>query len=470
MWHADGVKPDAAEVDRLADAAAIVLPALTEWLRFADVTAPARSRTDWQSMLDQPLPKDGAGFEAALSELAKWVVPNGLPVGAPGFTGFITTGPTTSAAVAQLAATVASPQRYAVSAFNLLEAVSLRWLAETCALPSDLTGVYSSGGSTANLLALGAARQAAFERRGVDVARDGLPARTVGAVYASAEAHHTIQRAAGVLGLGREGVRRIPADDRQRMDARILAEVVARDVADGVVPVAIVATAGTTNTGAIDPVDAVADVADRHDVWLHVDGAYGALFVLSRRVRDRLVRCGAADSIALDPHKLLFAPLEAGCLLVRDRESLARAFRFGASYLAADSDPLLVNFMDYGPELSRRFRAFKIWCALRAFGVRAFECAADRALELALYMRDRIRETSAFELMAPVELSSVCLRLRALDDAGNHRVLTTLAAEGTALLGPVRLGGRTGIRCCIANYRTTRADIDLVLERLLRLA
>ncbi len=186
MWHADGVKPDAAEVDRLADAAAIVLPALTEWLRFADVTAPARSRTDWQSMLDQPLPKDGAGFEAALSELAKWVVPNGLPVGAPGFTGFITTGPTTSAAVAQLAATVASPQRYAVSAFNLLEAVSLRWLAETCALPSDLTGVYSSGGSTANLLALGAARQAAFERRGVDVARDGLPARTVGAVYASA--------------------------------------------------------------------------------------------------------------------------------------------------------------------------------------------------------------------------------------------------------------------------------------------
>ncbi len=221
---------------------------------------------------------------------------------------------------------------------------------------------------------------------------------------------------------------------------------------------------------AIDPIDELAALCARERLWLHVDGAYGALFVLSRRVRDRLVRCGAADSIALDPHKLLFAPLEAGCLLVRDRESLARAFRFGASYLAADSDPLLVNFMDYGPELSRRFRAFKIWCALRAFGVRAFECAADRALELALYMRDRIRETSAFELMAPVELSSVCLRLRALDDAGNHRVLTTLAAEGTALLGPVRLGGRTGIRCCIANYRTTRADIDLVLERLLRLA
>jgi aromatic-L-amino-acid/L-tryptophan decarboxylase len=151
---------------------------------------------------------------------------------------------------------------------------------------------------------------------------------------------------------------------------------------------------------------------------------------------------------------------------MRDRAALTRAFRFGAPYLGAEDDPLLANFMDRGPELSRGFKAFKIWCALRALGTREFVAAADRALELARYMAERVRASGAFELMAPVELSCVCLRLRALDDEGNRAALARLNAEGTALLGPVRLRGRAGIRCCIANYRTRREDIDLVLARL----
>jgi aromatic-L-amino-acid/L-tryptophan decarboxylase len=487
MWHADGVKPDAAEVDRLADAAAIVLPALAEWLRFADVTTPARSRAAWQSTLDQPLPKDGAGFEAALSELAEWVVPNGLPVGAPGFNGFITTGPTTSAAVAQFAAAVASPQRYAVSAFNLLEAVSLRWLAETCSLPSDLTGVYSSGGSTANLLALGAARQAAFERHGVDVARDGLPAHADGAVYASEEAHHTIQRAAGVLGLGREGVRRIPTDDRQRMDAGVLAEVVARDVADGVVPVAIVATAGTTNTGAIDPVDAVADVAVRHDVWLHVDGAYGLPAASVPGLVPRFAGVERAQSWIVDPHKWLATGVGCAATYVRDRQILLRAFtQTPASYLAMPGEgPVESAFEEFGPhyddmsvELSAPPRGVLVWVVLREIGRAGLEERIQRHVVFARRLTELARRHPRLEALTEPDLSVACVRYLPAgnpggDEAGidalNMRLLRRLWRETPHIPTSTVVRGRFAIRPCYINPRTTADDVDGLAEAMVRL-
>jgi aromatic-L-amino-acid decarboxylase len=487
MWHAGGVKPDAAEVDRLADAAAIVLPALAEWLRFADVAAPARGRAAWRSLLDQPLPKEGAGFEAALSELAEWVVPNGLPVGAPGFNGFITTGPTTSAAVAQFAAAVASPQRYAVSAFNLLEDVSLRWLAEICALPSGLTGVYSSGGSTANLLALGAARQAAFERRGVDVARDGLPNRTVGAVYASAEAHHTIQRAAGVLGLGREGVRRIPTDECQRMDAGILGEVVARDVADGVMPVAIVATAGTTNTGAIDPVDAVADVAARHDVWLHVDGAYGLPAASVPGISARFAGVDRAQSWIVDPHKWLATGVGCAATYVRDPEILQRAFtQTPASYLAMPGEgPVESAFEEFGPhyddmgvELSAPPRGVLVWTVLREIGRAGLEDRIRRHVEFARRLTELARAHPRLEALTEPDLSVACVRYLPTgaargDEAGvdalNIRLLRRLWRETPHIPTSTLVRGRFAIRPCYINPRNTAADVDGLAEAMVRL-
>jgi len=205
-------------------------------------------------------------------------------------------------------------------------------------------------------------------------------------------------------------------------------------------------------------------------LWLHVDGALGALFVLSDRCKAELLPCGRADSIALDPHKMLFAPLESGCLLVKDRQKLRQAFRFVSSYLTVDDDPLLTNFLEYGPELSRSFKALKIWCSLQTFGVRTFIDAIDRTLDLAQYMAERIEQDNAFELLAPVRLNAVCLRLKDRSDSENQAVLRKLADEGTALLGPVQIQGRLGLRACIANYRTERDDIDLVLARIRRLA
>jgi aromatic-L-amino-acid decarboxylase len=205
-------------------------------------------------------------------------------------------------------------------------------------------------------------------------------------------------------------------------------------------------------------------------LWLHVDGAYGALFVLGDRCRDELAPCGLADSMSLDPHKMLFAPLEAGCLLVKDRQKLRGAFQFASSYLTVNPDPLLTNYLEYGPELSRSFKAFKIWCSLQALGVKAFVSAIDQTLDLAEYMAEQIHKDDTMELLAPVRLTAVCFRLKDRTDAENQTVLRKLVEEGTALLGPVEIGGRSGLRACIANYRTQRDDIDLVLDRIRLLA
>ena len=217
---------------------------------------PVARRTEWTAALERPLPEKGVGADATMSELLDVVVPNGTRVADPGFWGWIVTAPSTVPAAATAAALIAAPHRYTITASNLVEDLSLRWLAELCGLGSHMRGVYSSGGSTANLVALGAARQWAFEQRGRDVAREGVGETPV-ALYASAEVHHTIQRSAGVLGLGRSRVRMVPVDGDLRMRPDVLEALISEDIAAGVLPIAVVGTAGTTNTGAIDPLRAV---------------------------------------------------------------------------------------------------------------------------------------------------------------------------------------------------------------------
>jgi aromatic-L-amino-acid decarboxylase len=289
-------------------------------------------------------------------------------------------------------------------------------------------------------------------------------------LYTSAEAHRSVEKNAVILGLGLDNVRKIPVDAAFRMRVDLLQEAVQRDRRTGHQPFCVVATAGTVNTGAIDPLPEIAGFCAQENLWLHVDGACGALFVLSDRLKDELAACGRADSVSLDPHKMLFAPLEAGCVLVKDRQKLRDAFHFASSYLTADPDPLLTNYLEYGPELSRSFKAFKIWCSLQALGWKAFVSAIDHTLDLAQYMAAQIQQDDALELLAPVRLTAVCWRLKNRTDAENQLVLKKLVDEGTALLGPVQLGGRFGLRACIANYRTQRSDIDLVLDRIRRLA
>ncbi|MEO6171795.1 MAG: aminotransferase class V-fold PLP-dependent enzyme, partial [Arenimonas sp.] len=262
---------DAAETGQLQPLLSKVGAALDEFVRFEHPDALLKAPM-WRERLDIPVPLSGIGIEGVTDELIKIVIPNGSSVPRPGFSSFITTGGTTAAALAAAAANTASPQRYGLTAFNLLEEVSLKWLASMFGL-GTMQGVYSSGGSTANLLALGAARQFAFEQIGDDVAATGIDRQL--AIYATAEAHHTIQRSAGVLGVGRRAVRPIQCDAAGTMNVDHLRQCIAADLQAGILPMAIVANAGTTNTGAIDPLRDIAEVAREHGIWFHVDGAYG---------------------------------------------------------------------------------------------------------------------------------------------------------------------------------------------------
>ena len=305
------------ESDRLEAVLGRLAPALEEAWSGDGPDRVVADREIWMGALDGPLPETGADLDVVIDELIESVVPYGPRLDKPGFSGWITTGPTTVGVAAALAASAVSPQRYLLTAFNHLEGQSLRWLQALLGIPQSHQGVYSAGGSVANLIGLGAARQAAYEAVGCDPSADGID--RVGRIYTSAEAHHTVQRSAAVLGLGRNSVFAAPVDDRQRVRVDAIAEAVAADLDRGVLPVAIVATAGTTNTGAINPIAPLADLAEEHGIWLHVDGAYGLFAVTDPDIGPSFTGIERADSIIVDPHKWLAAPIGIGACFISPR-------------------------------------------------------------------------------------------------------------------------------------------------------
>ena len=288
---------DRAEVGNLQDLLSRVGAGLDDFLKFEHPDA-FRLRKTWMSNLNTTLPEQGVGIDEVTRELVENIIPYGSPVTNPGFTAFITTGATSASTLASAAASIASPQRYLSTAFNLIEELSLAWLGQMCGL-DNMQGIYSSGGSVANLIALGAARQSAFEKIGHDPALDGVN-RAV-SVFASSECHNTIQRAGGVLGIGRNAINLIACDDQGRMRADKLQDAILKDKRDGIMPMAIVANVGTTNTGAIDPLEQIGFVAREHDIWLHVDGAYGLPGILDARLNHLYRGLDLVDSIIVDP-------------------------------------------------------------------------------------------------------------------------------------------------------------------------
>jgi aromatic-L-amino-acid/L-tryptophan decarboxylase len=428
---------------------------------------PDVDRDALSALLGTPFPEQGIGVERLFAEIADTVVPNSTAIAHPRFLAYVQGPPN---GIAPYAEAIAAALNQNCNFWQLSPAASViersvvGWLSGLFELPDEAGGLITDGGSTANLVGLAAA----LADRRPDLRSAGLQARRPPLIaYASEEAHSSIDKAAALLGLGLDHLRRLPTDDGFRLDVDALRAAIREDRAAAREPFCVIATAGTVTSGAIDPLEAIADVCAEERLWLHVDGAFGALLVLSERLRGELAPCGRADSLALDPHKLLFAPLEAGCLLARDAAALRRAFAFRSSYLTVAEDPLMLDYMDYGPQLSRAFKAFKIWCALRAFGTDAFRAAVDRTLDLAGRLGQRIDAHPALELLTPVTTTAVCLRIPGVDHGA---ALAALAEEGTALLGPAQLGGRSGIRACVTNYRTTPADIDLVADRLAELA
>jgi glutamate/tyrosine decarboxylase-like PLP-dependent enzyme len=255
------------------------------------------------------------------------------------------------------------------------------------------------------------------------------------------------------------------------MDAGALARQVAADRSAGMHPVCVVATAGDVNTGAIDPLDAIADVCAEAGLWLHVDGSYGALAAHSPHVAGAMAGIGRADSLALDPHKWLYAPLDAGCLLVKNGAALRRAFAESAGYIdvVADREMSEFAYWDHGPELSRRFRALKIWFILKLHGTRALQAAIDRNISVARHLAELIDGSDDFERVAPAPLSIVCFRAKQ-DDEFNRRLMVDVQRDGDSYLSNATINGRFALRACVVNFRTEPSDVDLLMASIRRVA
>jgi len=476
------VPPEPAEIARVGDLFARLGPSLDAFTAgHADPPFPPFVPPEgWPA--SGVLPEQGLGADATIDELGELVV-NGARISAPGFLGFITTGASTVPAAAQAAVAVAGGQRYLLHAFNALEHESLRWLADLCGLPAGVTGVYSSGGSTANLVALGSARQAALERLGVDTAEDGQPAGFRGRIYASTLAHRTIHRAAAVIGLGRRAVTAIPVDHDGRIRLDELDAAMAADARDGIVPIAVVAIAGATDTGSVDPIARVVEVARRYGSWVHVDGAYGLVANAVPALAPLFEGIADADSWIVDPHKWLATGVGVGATFVRDEGVLTRAFAEGdAAYLEGSfrDDPTTAGsqfdvmggrWADQGLELSAPPRGVLVWAVLREIGRAGVVARVERHMAFAREVAERAREHPRLELLVEPQLSVTCFRYRPPDgsagardpDVVNRAILDRLRTETGLVPSSTVVDGRLAIRPCFINPRTTEREVhDLV--------
>jgi glutamate/tyrosine decarboxylase-like PLP-dependent enzyme len=416
----------------------------------------------------QPIPV--ADLAALLRPL---VMEHSTLCGHPGFMAYVSGSGTVPGAAADLLAAALNPNvgGWTISpAASELELHLMRWLAERFGLPEGAGGLMTSGGAASNLTALKAARDA---RTDGDVRRDGVAGLRL-VLYASEEAHATIAEAADMLGLGERAVRAIPTDDGYRMRVSELRRAVADDLAAGMRPFCVVATAGTTATGAIDPLPAVAAVCAEHGLWLHVDAAYGGAAALAPELRPLLDGIELADSIAFDPHKWLYTPQSSACLLVRDPRHLLQSYSIHAAYVRDDASlsGRGTNIGELGPQWSRAFLALKVWLSLAAHGTDAYGRRIAHDVELARYLDRRVREHPDLEPMSPVTLSIACFRYApaaaALDDATldalNERLMVAIRRDGRAFPSNVELGGRYGLRACLVNHRTEAGDIDALMD------
>ena len=431
------------------------------------------------SMLAEPIPENGQSVDEILRLFATEVAPHPFGNGHPRFYAWVNPPPAPIGVFAQALAAAMNPS---VAGGNhaavWMERQVLEWFKSLIGFPMAGMGLLVSGSSAAAITALTAARHRAAASRGWDVRTTGmqLPARML--AYMTPEAHGCHQKAIELLGLGNAQIRTVPTDDALRMRPNALDAMLAEDGAMGALPVAVVASAGTVNTGAIDPLDEIADVCARHGVWLHVDGAYGAPAVITGEYRSQLAPIARADSVAIDAHKWMYVPVDAGVVLVRDARVMRDAFSLIPAYLRIDDNAQGVQgppwFSEYGAEQTRPFRALKIWMAWRYYGVSGYRRMIEHDIALAHRLEERVRASDDFELFEPTGLSIVCFRAapsalrgngKALD-ALNTRLIAALQLGGIAFLSSTVLRGESWLRACIVNPLATTADIDAMLAAL----
>lgn len=478
------MQKDKAEVGDLTRLLTQIGEGLDNYLKFEHPDA-LQNQENWKPALEKALPETGVGIDRVTQELIELIIPNGSPVTKPGFTSYITTGATTASTLASTAANIASPQRYLGTAFNFLEEQSLEWLSQMCHL-GNMKGIYSSGGSVANLIALGAARQSAFEKLGHDPARDGVNRAT--RIYASRECHHTIQRAGGVLGIGRRAIKLIDCDSRGQMKTDSLRHAIDEDLKANILPIAIVANAGTTNTGAIDPLQEIGELAGNYGIWFHVDGAYGLPGVLDDRISHLYQGLDLADSVIVDPHKWLGASVGIAATFVHDRGLLERAFtQEPADYLEGSVesaecdgsriehslDDFGIPYFNYGVELSAPCRGVAVWALIREIGVEGMRQRVKRHNDMANQVAEYAIQHTNLELLIEPTLSVCCFRYISPEiedlDYLNQKLHRQLVRENEFLPSTTRVNGHLALRPCFIGARTDYDQVNGLLQAVLRI-
>jgi aromatic-L-amino-acid decarboxylase len=423
------------------------------------------------------LPRQGADSALLLGRAADLLFEHSLFNGHPRFWGYITSSAAPIGALGELLAAVVNPN---VGAWLLspmaseIEAQTIRWIAEMLNYSTDCGGLFVSGGNMANFVCFLAARQA---KAGWDVRAKGMAGARL-RVYCSKETHTWIQKAADMSGLGTDAIRWIAADDQLRIDIAALREQIAGDIEAGDRPFLVVGTAGSVSTGAIDSLAELAAICREFDLWFHVDGAYGGLAAVLPDAPDELAGLREADSVAVDPHKWLYAPLEAGCALVRDAEKLRDAFAYHPPYYHFGMEA--INYFDLGPQNSRGFRALKVWLALQQVGRDGYVQMLSDDIRLARELFRRIPQYPALEAFTqslsittfryvPLGLDSREEKVEQYLDELNRELLTRLQNSGEAYLSNAVIHGKFALRACIVNFRTTLADVEALLPLVVRI-
>jgi aromatic-L-amino-acid decarboxylase len=454
---------------------------------------PSTNSRQIREQLDSSLPEEPTNFDELLDTFRDTLIELSRHNGHPRMFGYVQAPGTAIAALADLLASALNANltawRSAPAAVEL-ERLTIAWINQIIGFNRNAAGLFVSGGSMANMAALAAARHAKapaqIQDKGAHRCAQALR------VYASEETHHSVAKAAAMLGIGRDNVRLISVDERYKINLDQLVAAIEEDRAAGHLPICVVANAGTVATGAFDPLTQISEIARRFNLWLHVDGAYGGFAAVAPSARPLFALIEEADSVALDPHKWLYLPVDCGCILYRDPEAARAAFAHEAEYtrvIGQEADEAFA-FWDYGPELSRRFRALKVWMLLKGVGLQALSEAIEKDLVCARHFEKLVKNSDDFEMLASVELSIFCFRhlparlKRALAaaspsereeieqqlDAHNERLLLALQRDGSSYLSNARLRGRFSLRGCVMNYRTTLRDMEILLDDLRRVA